>query len=69
MECVSSCFYLLGDVMEKNVKIKPRRIVKILFLIIIIFFLLFLYARYINTKGLVVNEEAIVDEFFGYSLW
>ena len=48
--------------MEKNVKIKPRRIVKILFLIIIIFFLLFLYARYINTKGLVVNEEAIVDE-------
>ena len=48
--------------MEKNVKIKPRRIVKILFLIIIIFFLLFLYARYINTKGLVVNEVAIVDE-------
>ena len=48
--------------MDKNVKIKPRRIVKILFLIIIIFFLLFLYARYINTKGLVVNEEAIVDE-------
>lgn len=62
MECVSSCFYLLGDVMEKNVKIKPRRMVKILFLVIIILFLLFLYARYINTSGLVVKETAIIDE-------
>lgn len=62
MECVSSCFYLLGDVMEKNVKIKPRRMVKILFLVIIILFLLFLYARYINTSRLVVKETAIIDE-------
>lgn len=48
--------------MEKNVKIKPRRIVKILFLFIIILFLLFLYARYINTTGLVVKEMAVIDE-------
>lgn len=48
--------------MEKNVKIKPRRMVKILFLVIIILFLLFLYARYINTSGLVVKETAIIDE-------
>lgn len=47
--------------MEKNVKIKPRRMVKILFLVIIILFLLFLYARYINTTGLVVKEMAVID--------
>ena len=48
--------------MEKKIKVKPRRGVKILLFFIIILFLLFIYARYINTKGLVVHERAIISE-------
>ncbi len=48
--------------MQKTVKIRPRRFIKVLFLVLIILFILFLYARYINTKGLVVKEIAIIDE-------
>ena len=48
--------------MDKKVKVKPRIGVKILLFLIIILFLLFIYARYINTKGLVVHESAIVNE-------
>lgn len=47
--------------MEKKVKVKPRRGVKILLFFIIILFLLFIYARYINTKGFVVKEIGVVD--------
>lgn len=48
--------------MDKKVKVKPRRGVKILFFLIILFVLLFLYARYINTSGFIVKEVAIIDE-------
>ncbi len=47
--------------MEKKVKVKPRRGLKILLFLIIVFFVFFLYARYINTSGFVVKEIAIVD--------
>ena len=48
--------------MGTKVKVKPRRGVKILFFLIILFVLLFLYARYINTSGFIVKEVAIIDE-------
>ena len=48
--------------MDKKVKIKTRKSIKILFFIIIFVFILFIYARYINTKGLIVNEISIVDK-------
>ena len=48
--------------MEKKVKVRPRRVVKILFFLIIIFFILFIYARYINTHGLDVKESAVIDK-------
>ena len=48
--------------MDKKVKVKPRRGIKILFFFIIFFFLIFIYAKYINTHGLIVNEMAIIDE-------
>ena len=47
---------------NKVVKVKPRRIVKVLLLLFIFLFILLLYARYINTTGLVVHEFAIIDE-------
>ena len=48
--------------MDKKVKVKPRKSVKIIIFIFLLFFLLFLYARYINTSGLKVKEIAVVDE-------
>lgn len=48
--------------MEKQVKVKPRIGVKILFIFILICFLLFIYARYINTSGFVTHEVAVIDE-------
>ena len=48
--------------MNKKVKTKPRMFVKIFFVLLIIFLLFFLYARYINTKGLIVKEMALIDE-------
>lgn len=48
--------------MDKKVKVRPRRVFKILFFLIIVFVLLFLYARYINTSGLMVHEKSIIDE-------
>ena len=48
--------------MDKKVKVKPKKGVQILLLLIIILFIFFIYARYINTKGLVVHESAIVKE-------
>lgn len=48
--------------MDKKTQIKPRKAVKILFFLLIFILLLFLYARYINTKGLIIKESAIIDE-------
>ena len=48
--------------MDKKTQIKPRRAVKVLFFLFIFILLLFLYARYINTKGLIIKETPIVDE-------
>lgn len=48
--------------MKKQVKVKPRIGVKIFFIFILICFIFFIYARYINTKGFIVHEIAIVDE-------
>lgn len=48
--------------MEKKVKVKPRRAVKVIMFLIIFIVLFGLWARYINTVGLVVQEIAIIDE-------
>ena len=48
--------------MDKKVKVKPRKSVKIIIFIFLLFFLLFLYARYINTHGFNVKEIGVVDE-------
>ena len=45
-----------------NIKrIKIRKWVKILFFLIIIFSSIYLYSRYLGTKGLIVKEYSIVD--------
>ena len=41
---------------------KPKKSIKILFILIIIIFCLFLYGRYLNTNSLKVKEIAIIDE-------
>lgn len=48
--------------MERQVKVKPRRAVKIIVFLFLIFFLFFLYARYINTHGFYVKEMSVIDE-------
>ena len=47
--------------MDKKVKVKPRIGVKIFCFLVLILFVLFIYARYINTKGFVVKEIGVVD--------
>ena len=47
--------------MQKKVKVRPRKAIKILFWLIIIMVLIFIYARYINTHGLITKEIAVVD--------
>lgn len=59
---ITTAFIGWVRIMDKKVKVRPRKGIKILFFLIILFVLLFLYARYINTSGLVVKEIAVVDE-------
>ncbi len=47
---------------DKKVKIKARRSVVLLFWLVLFILILFIYARYINTHGFVVNEIAIIDK-------
>lgn len=47
--------------MQKKVKVRPRKAIKILFWLIIIMVLIFIYAIYINTHGLITKEIAVVD--------
>ena len=61
------CYFnypFIGDwvkMMQKKVKVRPRKAIKILFWLIIIMVLIFIYARYINTHGLITKEIAVVD--------
>lgn len=59
---VLSYYLLLEDNMDKKVKIKTRKGVKILLFFILFLVLFFLYARYINTNGLIVQEIGVIDE-------
>lgn len=42
-------------------RIKIKKWVKIVFTLIVIFTSLYLYSRYLGTKGLIINETAVVD--------
>lgn len=61
------CYFnypFIGDwvkMMQKKVKVRPRKAIKILFWLIIIMVLIFIYAIYINTHGLITKEIAVVD--------